>query len=147
MDPQEMASGHSVPPQSVLIVRLPADRHAVFNDQNRAIAEIFTVILTKKPHPIRQYAPIPPFARHAVHQPAAQGFVLEFVIPPDRNAEHMSCERIVIIQPDIVESRLPLSGVEFLHQWSKTFRQEGLVTQPIADLLRIRPKEIRYILF
>src|SRR5580704_12054849 len=111
-----MAAGHPISALSVLVIKPTADRHPIFHNQHRAMAEVFAVIIAEKAHPVWQDAPIPPFAGHALHEPAPDGFIRELVIPPDRKTKHMGRKWIVIVQSDVVESRFPLGRVEFFDE-------------------------------
>src|ERR1700740_1506544 len=112
MHSQEMAASHPISAQGVFVIGPSPDCHSVFSNQHRPIAEFLAVVIAEKSHSNRQDTPIPPFARYTVHKPAAQGSVLELMVPPDRVTEHMRNEWIVVVQPDIVESRFSLGLVQ-----------------------------------
>jgi len=111
---QKMAASHPVSPLGVLIIHPPPQGHAIFGDEDRPATEISAVVIAKEAHSVRQNAPVPPFARDAIHKVTAQRFVFKFVIPPNRMSEHMCRERVVVIEPDVIQRRSAIVRIKLL---------------------------------
>src|SRR4029077_7120510 len=130
-----MAPGHPIPSLRIFVVHPSSEGHTIFGNKDRAMSEIFTIIIAKEAHAVRQNAPIPPFAGNAVHKPTPQRCVFKFVIPPDGMSEHVRSERVVIIDSDVVKGRGSIGRIEMLDQSAEKFRNERFVTEPITYLL------------
>src|SRR5260221_754764 len=143
---QKPTASHLIATQGRPIIGAPSQGHAIFREQYRPISIVFAVILAEKPKPGRQDTPIPPLAGNVAHQPCPKGFVLKFVVPPDRQSKDMRCERIVVIEAQEIKGRCSLCLVNLVHQGCEELRMKRLVTNPIADPLYEVPEKIRNIL-
>src|SRR5260221_11981282 len=143
---QNLTASHLIAAQCRPIIDAPSQGHAIFREQYRPISIVFAVILAEKPKPGRQDTPIPPLAGNVAHQPCPKGFVLKFVVPPDRQSKDMRCERIVVIEAQEIKGRCSLCLVNLVHQGCEELRMKRLVTNPIADPLYEVPEKVRNIL-
>src|SRR5260221_1181031 len=143
---QKLTASYLLAAQCRPIIGAPSQGHAIFREQSRPISIVFAVMLAEKRKPGRQDTPIPPLAGNVAHQPSPKGFVLKFVIPPNRQSKDMRGERIIIIETQEIKGRCSLCLVDFFCQGCEKLRMKGLIADPIADSLYQVSEEVRNIL-
>src|SRR5258708_23599052 len=143
---RKLTAGQRVATQGRPIIGAPSQGHAIFRQEYRSIYIVFVLILRENPKPGREPTPIPPLGGNVAHHPCPKGFVLKFVVPPDRQSKDMRCERIVVIEAQEIKGRCSLCLVNLVHQGCEELRMKRLVTNPIADPLYEVPEKIRNIL-
>src|SRR6478736_2054504 len=121
------------------VVDFPPERHAVFRDENAA-SKFRGVVLAKKPQSLGQGVPVPPLARQAVHQAAAQTFPAKLQVHEGRRAEEMSGKRIVIIEAEVIEHALALGLPDRLEKIAEAFRDRMLRSQDVDQEMKEPPE-------